>query len=392
MKQPHIASYLFHYSQSCGTTFAARGLSRGLARLGYRTTLYCCGPLNSRLEQEMQELPNRTIRRFETRKLSHPFFVPSALIDRLSRNEDKVDLLVIHGNFNPRNVAIAKAARKAGIPYIVSPSTLYHPEVFRKNPVRKAVYGKLFEKPLLNAAAALQVFTESQFQALTNYGVRTPAFVVPNGFDPAEVPDAETLEEYPRSSSGAQPEIIYLGRIDMYTKGLDLLVRALSLGISNRRLPRDLRINCTGPDWGDQAKLERLASELGVRENISFLGRVGDRRRWSVIFGCDMMILTSRHDSYPTTVIEAMAAAKPVLLSEETGISPVVRAHQCGFVVSPSPAAICEGLVDALKRRNEWVEMGRRGRKSAYEHLTWDRVAQTASQHYEHVLSRGNGQ
>ena len=372
----HIGSYLFHYPHSCGTTFAARGLSRALARNGFEATLYCCGQEHARIEAENREVPNRRVRCFEAQRSMHPFYVPGALLKRLCRNDDGIDILLIHGNFNPHNIAVAIAAKSGGIPYIVCPSGLYHAEMFRKNRVRKAIYGVLFERPMLRFATAIQVFADTEFNALARYGItRQPMFMVPNGFDPDEIPAPEPGEMVEPGDPSRTPSVIYLGRMDMHTKGLDLLVQAIALGIRNGRLPADLCIRCTGPDWGDKRALEELAESLGVKQNIRFFGPVGDRERWSVIFGCDLMVLASRHDSYPTTIIEAMAAGKPVLVSDQTGVSRLVERAKCGLLMYPDAVSICDTLAQALARRNEWRSMGERGRATAYSELTWQHIA-----------------
>jgi glycosyltransferase involved in cell wall biosynthesis len=378
-----FGSFLYHYPQSCGTTFAARGLSSGLARLGHEVTFYCCGKCDERACSERDDQPNRKIMRFAPTNPRNPFHGPRTLLQRLSRNEDRLDLLLIHGNFCPRNVAVARAARKGRIPYILCPSGLYHREVFRKNPVRKIVYGALFERPILNGAVAVQVFMEAQKKVLAKFGVRTPVFVVPNGFDPAEIPPkpSESLEE-----DQTNPRFLYIGRIDMYTKGLDLLFEALATGIHEGKLSPDLRLDLVGPDWGDRAVLGQMANRLNIGSNIRFFGRVDDVMRWRVIFATDVMILTSRHDAFPTTVVEAMAAGKPVILSEETGASVYVREQQCGFLVKPDPRSICDGIIRAFSDRANWPQMGQRAQKFAYNHLVWDKVVENASEEYEKIL------
>jgi glycosyltransferase involved in cell wall biosynthesis len=387
MRPLRIGAFLYHYPQSCGTTFAARGLSRGLAHLGYDVTLYCCGKEDGHSSPEPEQLPNRRVLRFAPRQRGGPFHVPRALLDRIRQNQDQLDLLLIHGNFTPRNVAVVRAARQAGLPYVVCPSGLYHPEVFRKNRFIKAAYGMLFERPMLNGAIAVQVFMDAQVEALARYGVRTPAFVVPNGFEPAEIPQNLPVPAQMRGRTDANPKLLYLGRIDMYTKGLDLLFQAMAKGIREGKLPADLRLDLVGPDWGSQAALIRLAEQLGIAQNVQFFGRVDDLTRWNVMFSSDIMLLTSRHDAFPTTVIEAMAAAKPVILSEETGASSFVRQQRCGFLVKPDAESICAGMVDALAKQAQWVEMGMRGRTFAFDHLVWNKVAQRASVQYDKLLS-----
>ncbi len=387
MTRPHIGHFLYHYPKPSGTTTAVRGLARGLARLGHDVTVYCCGDTSPSCGCEVHE-NNFRVLQFDAG--SHFFGGPRRLIERLRTNQDRLDLLIVHGIFNPHNVPVASAAKRAGIPYVVSPHGLYHPELLRKHRIRKLLYGLLYERPTLNDAVAVQVFDEYHIEFLAGFGVRVPAFVVPNGFDPAEAPsvDLKATEPDHRSSS---PDFLYLGRIDMYTKGLDLLLRALALGLHEGRLPPSTRLRLAGPDWGDQGTLIRLAGRLGIDRHVRFLGLVEPGSRWSVISSGDFLVLPSRHDAFPTVVFEAMVAAKPVIVSRNTGISSSVRQAGCGFLVEPNAESICAGMVRAAESRDQWRNMGENGRRFAYQNLTWDTVAQRASQSYQKLLSTSAG-
>jgi glycosyltransferase involved in cell wall biosynthesis len=379
----HIGQFLSHAPDPGGTTTTLQGISLALTRIGHKVTIYCCGKTpTSGFRDELANEPG--VRIIHHRSSSrNPFSVPMEIGGRIQANQDKVDLLLIHGLFNPKNVTVARAAKKAGIPYVACPTSLYHPQMLQKGRLRKFVFGQLYEKPLLQGAVAIQAFTDLQRGLLDSYGIDKPMFVVPNGFDPRE-----TVGDAPDDASlwlGADPRILYLGRIDMHTKGLDMLLKALATGITTKALPPSLQITLIGPDCGDEARLQRFAARLGIRDNVRFLGRVDDRTRWSVIRSCSIMVLPSRHDAFPTTMIEALASGKPVIVSEQTGISKLVEVKRCGYVVRPDPESICEGLARALASSDEWPGMGARGREAVRRDLAWDVIAQHASTYYEQL-------
>lgn len=387
MRRVHIGHFLFHYPQGGGTTAAVRGISRALARMGHKVTIYCCAEAND-LSNRDAEGPSELRVVGVQQRSTHPFLAPSELRARLKCNQDRVDLLVIHGMFNPANRAIARAARQGGIPYVFCPHGAYHPELLGKHRWRKAIYGSLCERPMLNAASAIQVLAENHVKLLADWGVRVPAFVVPNGFDPLEVATADLDKRaFYSGCRETSSSFVYLGRIDAHTKGLDMLLEALSLGIRQKRLPSAARLDLVGPDWGDQPNLLRLAKRLGVAEHTRFCGPVDEHGRWHAIASSDVLILPSRHDGFGLAVLEAMIAAKPVIVSEAAGISSWVRRAGCGLIVEPTSESICCGLVKALESREQWRAMGEKGRDCAYHHLTWDKIAQRASQCYEAVLN-----
>ncbi len=383
MTHTRIANFLPHYPQPSGTTTAVRGLSRGLARLGWDIVIYCCPEEGLPLNGDAADDGIQTVR-FEPCG-RNPFHVDRHLLARLSQNKDKIDLLILNGMFCPSNLSLAAASRRAGIPYVVCPHDPYQPSLLKKGRLRKLLYGSFYERPFLNAASAIQVLAEEHKKLLSNYGVHRPVLVIPNGFDPREIADSEERGQQARLD-GNNPKFLYLGRLDMHNKGLDLLLIATALGIRQGKLPPTLRLDFVGADWGDQAKLELLASQLRITENIRFLGRITDRSSWAIIASYDVLVLPSRWDGFGLVGLEAMVAAKPLIVSTEAGISSYVDQAECGYLVKPEAASICAGLTLAIQTRDQWQTMGRRGKEFAYKHLTWEMSAERASLCYEELL------
>src|ERR1039458_7980616 len=83
--------------------------------------------------------------------------------------------------------------------------------------------------------------------------------------------------------------LIFLGRMDVWVKGLDLLVQAFSC------LPPDrFRLLMVGPDWQEgRAKLEHLAERFGCRNRIRFLGPIYGDKKWSLLRMADIFVSPS---------------------------------------------------------------------------------------------------
>lgn len=381
-----IGFYLFHFPEPGGTTTALKGLAAGLSRLGHVVTIYCCGgatpPSPSLVEGSRIQWFSAASR--------NPLHVPQALLDRIQANQDKLDLLVVHGSFNPRMPAVARCARRARLPYIVWQPGLYHPEVFKKNRWRKLAYMGLFERPMLRGAAAVQVFSHRQTDWLGELGIHTPTFVAPLGVNPHELDEAVMQSARANQTAFGHPmRFLYLGRMDVHTKGLDLLLEALALGLREGRLPQDVQLQMVGPDQaGGQLRLQRFAEQLGIRENVRFRGPLCGADKWNVILDCDALVLPSRHDAFPTVVVEAMAAARVVVVTDETGVSPFVERERCGYNVPATVSGICSGLELVSLSKADWSEMGARGRNCVHAQLTWECIARRVGEFYESVFDR----
>jgi glycosyltransferase involved in cell wall biosynthesis len=386
MRQPRIANFLAHYPKPGGTTTAVLGLSRALVRLGWDIIIYCCTEEGQRSDRDGEDNGIR-IMRFGSRG-RNPFHVDPNLLERVSQNQDEIDLLIINGMFYPPNLALGAAARRAGIPYVVCPHDPYHPELLKKSRWRKLPYGIICERPFLNSASAIQVLAEEHKELLSSYGVCRPAFVIPNGFEPGEVVKSQFEEPDPQAIRQGNPRFLYLGRLDMHHKGLDMLLTALALGTRSGKVPPTLQLDFVGADWGDQRKLELLADRLGITQNVRFLGRITDRTPSAIIALYDLLVLPSRFDGFGLVVLEAMVAAKPVIVSEEAGISSYVERAHCGYLVKPDSKSISLGLIRAVQTRNEWRSMGGKGKEFAYKHLTWDKSAEQAYHEYGKLCTK----
>ncbi|HXE15553.1 MAG TPA: glycosyltransferase [Bryobacteraceae bacterium] len=379
----HIAHFQAGFPVPDGTTTAVHGLSLGLARQGLAVTIYGCG-----LERDLERMPahpNVQVHLF--RKLSRRgFSVPDALLDRLKRNGDNIDLLVINTMFNPPNLAVAQAARKGRIPYVVSPHDPYHPGLLAKNGIRKRIYTAFFERRLVRRAAAVQVLSPEHTRYLDRFGVRT-ALVIPNGFSAEDYSAlAEETRAVPTQLHG-DPCFLCLGRLDAHHKGLDLLIRGFARARRAGVLPETAMINFVGRDNGDLPALRRIAAAEQVSDRLNFTGRVSDRTRRAMLHACDVLLLCSRYDGFGLVALEAMLAAKPVVVSNQAGISTWVEKAEAGILAEPSAAGIEAALTECMKRKNEWRTLGCNGRSFARCRLTWDQVAQHAARCYSELLS-----
>lgn len=122
-------------------------------------------------------------------------------------------------------------------------------------------------------------------------------------------------------------------------KGHEVLIRAFSLAASSFPHMRLLLVG-EGPL---RAELEKLVRALGIEDRVRFLGLRTDIPQ--ILVASDVFVLASWWEGNPLSVMEAMAAGKPVLATAVGGVPELVLDGVSGFLVPPGDV---EGMAQAM--------------------------------------------
>lgn len=126
---------------------------------------------------------------------------------------------------------------------------------------------------------------------------------------------------------------------------------------------------------GYVSKLTRTAQRLGLAGRVVFTGLLAGRAVQEAYRAAAVFVLPSWQENFGFTVVEAMAAACPVIVSDRMDLAPDVRAAGAGLIVPPTVGGTAEAIARLLADEPLRSEMGRCGRRLVLERFTWDRVA-----------------
>ncbi len=127
-------------------------------------------------------------------------------------------------------------------------------------------------------------------------------------------------------------KIGFFGRLHR-KKNLDILIRALA------RLPDDVSLT-VGGEGLEADRLHRLAAELGVTGRIEWKGFVASADKTAFFDSIDMLAMPSDYECFGMAAAEALVEGCAALVSPETGVAEIIRAHNCGIVVAPDAGKI----------------------------------------------------
>ena len=126
-------------------------------------------------------------------------------------------------------------------------------------------------------------------------------------------------------------------------------------------------------DGPDRGRLERHAHELGVIKRCLFLGYQEDVARFYDAF--DVLLLPSINEGTPVSVMESLAAARPVVATRVGGIPDVVRDGVDGFLVDSDDAdALAAPLAELAAHPEQRARMGEAGRARVVERYAVERL------------------
>jgi glycosyltransferase involved in cell wall biosynthesis len=150
----------------------------------------------------------------------------------------------------------------------------------------------------------------------------------------------------PRHSLEGGIRVVYVGRLSA-RKGPDVVVEAIA------QLPAELPASLSlvgavypGYEWFEEALRERVG-ELGLEDRVTFEGFVGDA--YPMISAADVMVVSSRVDEpFGNTAVEAMLAARPVIVSDTSGLREAAAGYESARFVAPGEAAAIASAIESV--------------------------------------------
>lgn len=293
----------------------------------------------------------------------------SKLKQWLKANIANYDKIIVNGIWQYHSFCTWSVIRKTKIPYFVFTHGMLDPWFKINYPLKhlkKWLYWPWSEYKVLRDAKAViftceeeRILAKQSFwlykanEAVTTYGTASPP---KNG------------SELKNKFISRNPELIgkkiilFLSRIHE-KKGCDLLIAAFSKVVDSND---NIHLIIAGPgNESDILKLKNQAKILGIEDKISWLGMVRDDEKWGAFYASDVFCLPSHQENFGIVVAEALACAKPVLISNKVNIWREIFDDKVGFVSDDN----IDGTVNNLKKwlsldLSEYNEMCCRAKKT----------------------------
>lgn len=366
MRILHVAIAYYPATGYGGPIRSIRNLCAGLADLGHDCTVCVTnsdGTKQINVPCGMPQTVDRaTVYYFKSPRWNYYGYSPR-MKRWLKRHVTDYDLVHISGIWSFPERYAAVAARKAGVPYVVSPRGSADRRLVRHYlPKTKWLYVNVVDRQNLSTAAAIHYTTVPELENSMLRHMCRKHFVVPNATTFGSSSDGSVASNTKVDvivSGGSDPYVLFVGRLN-WKKQIDVLIRAFA---RLRSAHKDLRLVIAGPDDdGLGARLRSLVRELEIDDHVDFLGSVEGNALLDLFRNARLFVLPSLSENFGHSAVEALAMGVPAVLSKNIDVVAFPEIADIAEVCAPDEDGVlsaCQHVLDNLDRAEARVRSGR---------------------------------
>lgn len=299
-------------------------------------------------------------------------------VDYLEKVFCRPDIVVFHEVYRLQYLSIAKQLQKEKIPYIIYPHGALTKGAQHKKRFKKKLANFFLFGSFIRHALTLQFLSEYESMETISFNVKKVVTI--NGVD---IPHKKKTYNNPKKYN---TDIVYIGRLDAYHKGLDLLVEAVSIKAIYLR-ENSVTIRIYGPDRvGRVSYLKKIIESANVEDLITLSEAVVGAEKEKILLGCDFFIQTSRFEGMPLGILEALSYGIPCLVTKGTTLGEIIEQSGAGWMSQISAESIATTLEQAIRERNSYSEKGERAFEMIQKNFSWEKISKNTVKLYSELL------
>lgn len=296
-------------------------------------------------------------------------------IGNLPKPFNKPDIVVFHGVYFIDFIKISVELRKNEIPYIIVPRCSMTLEAINNKKIKKTIANYIFFNKFIRNAKCIQFLTKNEYLESRKKFKFRDYFVLGNG--------TETPNEFYKVKERNEFIILYIGRYDIYHKGLDFLLEAIKNN-SKWFINNNIKLHLYGTDYaGGLSYLNEFVSKNHLKDIVSILGPIYDKKKKEAILNSDIFIHTSRLEGQPTSVIEAISYGIPVIVTPGTNICDIVEDNHLGYICKFNVEDIFLTIKEAFENKNKFKSISKNEIKYSIDNFSWDSIIKKSFEMYK---------
>jgi len=214
------------------------------------------------------------------------------------------------------------------------------------------------------------VLTEQSGKKIKRFNPLAHIEVIPNGINLSLL-----------GSQSAKKHLLFIGRIEMDQKGLDLLLESYRL-ISDR-VGCPLAIAGQGEAQEEQ-KLMKMADELKISDRIKFLGRVEGRKKAEIFQEAIAVIIPSRYETFSLVALEALACGIPIISFDIEGLKWLPE--KFSFKIKPFDTFAMAMAMKKLAEQDNYSAIDPEEIKNFLKDYSWEAIAEKFGRRIDSII------
>ena len=292
---------------------------------------------------------------------------------------DKPDLVVFHEIYRIEFIQIKNELVKSGIPYIIIPHGSLTENAQKKSRLKKLVGNFLLFNSYINNSVAIQYLSKTEMESSIG---KEKGFIGTNGIS---LPD-----EQKQSFSKDCTKLLYIGRTELFHKGIDLMINAVSL-IKEFMVENCVSLTIFGPDCDESHRaIKELIKKYEVSEIITLNDGVTGEEKEKELLKADIFIQTSRSEGMPMGILEAMSYGLPCIVTTGTTLGEKVEEYAAGWVAKIDTQSIADCIKKAIKEKDELNNKSKNAIKLMTEEFSWENITISVLEQYKRLLIYDN--
>ena len=262
------------------------------------------------------------------------------------------------------------------IKYAYSPFGQLMPEAMKKGFLKKKLFSEILLKPMLAKASfihANSVFEKSVVENLVNVNKVIVSSLAVEGYELDDV-----------VVSNDKKYISFVGRLDIWHKGLDILISAIKI---NNKLIIENKIKFVIAGRASQAQLSSLLNLIKINnleDLIIVKHNISNKDKFEILSKSYYFIHPSRVEGFARSMREAINCEIPIITTYDSNAGDYVKLFDAGFTcnfdANELAECISQGISSITKNKKSEV-------KALKKYLTWSRLGQDLLKEYKYVTN-----
>lgn len=269
------------------------------------------------------------------------FHFPSNFLNKFDRNT----IVFVHSGFLLKNIIVALYAYKIKAKVILIPHGCYHPTLLKYNWLSKKLF-IFFEKLIFKNLFFFQAFTKLDKKNISIVFNKHEIKIVPI---PIEIKIKKKFKDVKKDYFS------YVGRYDIETKGIDLLIKAYKLVPKYLRIP--IIMHGTNGKNTNINDVKNLIKENKMEKYIKVKGPIYGEKKIKFQVSSLMSIQLSRWDAFGLSIWECISLKVPCFISNRNASSEIIKENNFGIVTNLTIDEIKKKLIYVLLNQNKFKNL-----------------------------------